>query len=284
MKYNFTNNSTKGQLILLQNEEDIRSNYFEESKDFTFHTIAWNRGENQIVTIDQVEYVFEKNAILPLMLNQTYSFEKSEAIVAWKFNREFYCILNHDAEVGCVGFLFFGPISTMFIKISSEYEVRLNQLREIFIEEFESADSIQGDMLRMLLVRLIIKLTRLAKIQFIEKDIVNEKQFNIIRQYNVLVEFHFRKEHQVKFYAEQLNKSPKTISNIFSMYSKKSPLNIIHDRIITEAKRLFYYTDKSVKEISVELGFEDSAHFSKFFKNYTSQSPTELKKATSDSI
>ena len=74
------------------------------------------------------------------------------------------------------------------------------------------------------------------------------------------------------------------ISNIFSMYSKKSPINIIHDRIITEAKRLVYYTDKSIKEISVELGFEDAAHFSKFFKNYTSVSPSELKKATIDTI
>lgn len=92
------------------------------------------------------------------------------------------------------------------------------------------------------------------------------------------MEIHYRKEHQVQFYAGLLNKSPKTISNIFSIYNKKTPTQVIQERIIAEAKRLFYYTDKSVKEIANILGFEEVAHFSKFFKNCTSQNPSELKK------
>jgi AraC-like DNA-binding protein len=91
------------------------------------------------------------------------------------------------------------------------------------------------------------------------------------------VEIHFRKERQVQFYACQMNKPPKTISNIFSLYFKKTPLQVIHERIITEAKRLFYYTDKSVKEIADELGFEDAGHFSKLFKNVTALNPSDFK-------
>ena len=44
-----------------------------------------------------------------------------------------------------------------------------------------------------------------------------------------------------------------------------------------EAKRLFYYTNKSTKEIASELGFEDASHFSRFFKNQIGQNPTEFK-------
>jgi AraC family transcriptional regulator, transcriptional activator of pobA len=33
-----------------------------------------------------------------------------------------------------------------------------------------------------------------------------------------------------------------------------------------EAKRLARYSDLSVKEVAYELGYEDVAHFSKFFK------------------
>ncbi|MBC7935167.1 MAG: AraC family transcriptional regulator, partial [Rhizobacter sp.] len=135
-----------------------------------------------------------------------------------------------------------------------------------------------GEMLRMLLVRLIIQITRLAKKQYLGTEAAYEDKFNIIRQFNLLVEIHYRKEHQVQFYAGLLNKSPKTISNIFSLYSKKTPTQVIQERIIAEAKRLFYYTDKSVKEIADDLGFEEVAHFSKFFKNCTSQSPSALKK------
>ncbi|HEX3933261.1 MAG TPA: hypothetical protein VHW43_01190 [Puia sp.] len=47
---------------------------------------------------------------------------------------------------------------------------------------------------------------------------------NIIRQYNWLVEQNYRKHHQVKFYAEQLNRSPKTLSNFFALYNCKKPV------------------------------------------------------------
>jgi AraC-like DNA-binding protein len=85
----------------------------------------------------------------------------------------------------------------------------------------------------------------------------------------------------VQHYAALLNKSPKTIANLFSSHSTKTPLQVIHERIITEAKRLLLYTDKSVKEIANDLGFTDLTHFSKFFKNQTGQSPTDFHKPTS---
>lgn len=167
----------------------------------------------------------------------------------------------------------------MFVKLDAEDLDMLQRLLVVFEEEFLSDEEIKYEMLRMLVARLIIKLTRLAKKQYLGLEEVIDEKFNLIRQFNLLVEIHFRKEHQVSFYAGLLNKSPKTISNYFSLYGKKTPTQIIQERIIAEAKRLFYFTEKSVKEIADEIGFEDTGHFSKFFKNCTSQSPSELKKA-----
>jgi AraC-like DNA-binding protein len=280
MKYVYTHKDGVGRIIMLKNENAFEQNYFEQKAGFTFHTIAWNTGNEQIIFIDESAYRFEANSILPIMLNQSFRFERPEDIVAWQFNRDFYCIVNHDAEVGCVGFIFFGPSPTMFVKLETVDIDMMKKLLTVFEEEYLSEDDIKGEMLRMLLVRLIIKTTRLAKKQYLGTQAVKEEKFNLIRQYNLQVEIHFRKEHQVRFYAGLLNKSPKTISNIFSLYSKKTPQQIIQERIITEAKRLFYYTDKSVKEIADELGFEDAAHFSKYFKNVTSQNPSEIKKTT----
>jgi AraC-like DNA-binding protein len=96
------------------------------------------------------------------------------------------------------------------------------------------------------------------------------------------VENHFRKEHDVQFYAAALYKSPKTLANSFAKFGSGSPLQIIHSRLILEAKRLMLYTDKSVKEISNELGFEDAAHFTKFFKNQLKMTPTGFKKTAKE--
>lgn len=277
MKHIFNNPKDKGQINLLLEESSFEQNYYLQQADFSFHSIAWNRGPAQIINIDEVQYLFAENAILPIMLNQSFSFENMEQIVLWQFNREFYCIANHDAEVGCVGFIFFGPSPTLFVNLNEDDLQMMNSLLMVFEEEFTSMEDIKGEMLRMLLVRLIIKITRLAKKQYLGTDEVVEDKFNLIRKFHLLVEIHFKKERQVNFYAGLLNKSPKTISNYFAMYSKKTPVQVIHERIVTEAKRLVYYTDKSVKEIAEDLGFEDVAHFSKFFKNVTSKSPSELR-------
>ena len=39
----------------------------------------------------------------------------------------------------------------------------------------------------------------------------------------------------------------------------------IQQEVVIEAKRLLYYTDKTVKEIAYELGFDDHAYFSRLF-------------------
>jgi AraC-like DNA-binding protein len=242
-----------------------------------FYTFAWNNGPAQYVMLDEVTYDFPTNSLLPVMMNQRFRFEKPKQIVALQFNREFYCVVNHDEEVGCVGFLFYGVSASMFILPDSESLAELNLLIQNLKKEFETNEWNKDSMLRTLLVRFIILLTRQARKQYLNEDI-KEDRFNLLRHYNLLVEQHFRKEHRVQFYAARLHKSPKTISNIFTQYGDKTPQQIIHGRIIQEAKRLLYYSDKTMKEIAQHLGFDDPAHFSKFFKNQTGENPTEVKR------
>ncbi|MGY0041525.1 helix-turn-helix domain-containing protein [Pedobacter sp. NJ-S-72] len=83
----------------------------------------------------------------------------------------------------------------------------------------------------------------------------------------------------MQFYAELLNRSPKTLSNLFAIYNHKSPLAVIQERIVLEAKRLLIYTDKSAKEIAYDLGFDDAAYFSNFFKKHNAFSPSDFRSA-----
>jgi len=77
-----------------------------------------------------------------------------------------------------------------------------------------------------------------------------------------------------------LFRSPKTLSNLFASYDLPSPLRLIHERVEAEAKRLLLYTDKSAKEISEILGFEDLATFSRFFKKMSGKSISDFRKET----
>jgi AraC-like DNA-binding protein len=264
---------------MIYDEANLDRNFYGKDRGEKLLTIAWNRGADQAITIDNCIYNFPANTIHCLMTSENFYFERPETIVAWQFSRDFYCIVDHDKEVSCVGFIFFGPPQKMFINLTESDQARLGSMLEMLKDEFETANYIQAEMMQVLLKRLIIIITRLAKDQYINTNELPSDKLDIIRKYNFLVETHYKKEHQVSFYAEQLFKSPKTLSNLFALYNHKSPLLIIQERLAQEAKRLFFYTDKTAKEIAHDLGFEDAGHFGKFFKRLTGQSVSEIKKS-----
>lgn len=280
MRLTFKDHELAGEILLTFDEKSFDRAFFTRDREHKYLTIAWNRGNAQKVIIDEIEYEFPGNSILPLMVNQSFRFENSAEVVAWQFNRAFYCIVDHDKEVSCVGFLFYGSSNQMFLKLGEAETRKIGMLLDVFKDEFESDDSIKSGMLRMLLVRLIIIITRLAKSQYLEVERFEDNKFDVIRRFNLLVENYYRTEHEVQFYAAELNKSPKTLANFFALYGHKTPLQIIQERITLEAKRLLYYTDKTSKEIAYDLGFDDPAHFSRFFKNQTAANPSEFKKST----
>jgi len=131
-------------------------------------------------------------------------------------------------------------------------------------------------MLVMLLKRLIIKTTRLAKEQLLP-SVLKESQIDLVRKFNVLVDRNFKSKKTVGEYADLLFKSPKTLSNLFAKYNQKTPLQFIHERTVLEAKRLLMHTDKTFREIAFDLGFEDVGTFHKLFKKTTQKTPQHFK-------
>jgi AraC-like DNA-binding protein len=283
MVLQFAEPATDGLFYLIKEETDFHRHFFRDRK-LSLLTIAWNRGATQKINIDGVDYQFASNSIVSLMTNNTFYFERPEDIVAWQYNRPFYCIIDHDKEVSCVGFLFYGSNGVMFMELDADYARKINALLTVFLDEFSEKDNIQGEMLRMLLKRLIILITRLAKRQHLNGFDLPEEEFDLVRRFNLLVENHYRQYHQVQDYANLLNKSPKTLSNLFAQYNHKTPLQVIKERIALEAKRLLQYTDKTSKEIAFELGFEDPANFSRFFKQQTGLPPGDFKTSLIQSL
>lgn len=267
----------RGEIHFLSGELQIKDAH--ENPKNQYLTIALNIGGNQKITIDGIVYDFPSWSIIPLSSLQSFSFENPEQINFWRYSREFYCMADSHVEVSCVGLIFLGYSKNLFLKLMEDDRNRILGLSQLFIEEFQSTDYIKTDMLLALLKRFIIIITRLAKEQhFADESLTNDK-FDIIRQFNFHVEGNFRKEHKVQYYANLMYKSPKTLSNIFSLYNYNSPSSIIHERIIGEAKRLLFYSEKSAKEIAFELGFDDAAHFSRFFKNATNQNTSDFRKS-----
>jgi AraC family transcriptional activator of pobA len=196
-----------------------------------------------------------------------------------RFNRAFYCITEHDSELSCKGILFFGASQFPKISIPDEELEKFEILWRMFAIEMVSKDDLQNDMLQMMLKRLLILCALVYKEQT-ELTTFDKKQLDIVTEYNFLVESNFKTKHKVADYAEMMNKSPKTLSNLFKKYNEKPPLQVIQNRSILDARRLLRYSDKSIKEIAYEIGYEDIQSFSRFFKKTEGISPSVFKNTT----
>jgi AraC-like DNA-binding protein len=124
---------------------------------------------------------------------------------------------------------------------------------------------------------LLIECNNLCAINPIESD-VDTSGDNLIRAFKKGVEDNFKKEHSTTFYANRLYITPDHLNRTVNAKIGKTAKEYIQARIITEAKRLLYFTDLSNKEIGYELGFKEPANFSAFFKKNTQLSPLNFKK------
>lgn len=88
----------------------------------------------------------------------------------------------------------------MIIELDEKSQRKLEALLPVFEDEFEEENEIQEEMLRMLVKRLIIIITRLGKQQFLSPS-VDSKEEDLIRNFNLLLEKHFKEYHQVQDYA-----------------------------------------------------------------------------------
>ncbi len=239
-------------------------------------SIIWNIGTNASFIIDGANVNLNKNCILFISefhKIEKYQFEKLNVI---QFNKSFYCIEKHDDDVGCRGVLFFGGISIPKIVVEKNKLKSFHLIWEILKMEMEENDALKLEMLRVLLKRFLILSLRIYNNK--NFSIINDStNIGIIREYNYLVEMHFRNKTKVADYANMLFKSPKTLSNVFKKYIEKTPLQIINERRLIEAKRLLRYSGLPVQEIADELNFNDIHSFSQFFKKHTQLSPSKYR-------
>ncbi|MEM7371954.1 MAG: helix-turn-helix domain-containing protein [Bacteroidota bacterium] len=278
MVYEFSKSGLQGVFRLSEDPHFLRQQLSANSK--LIH-IFWNRQAVPIwIQVDGIPTQLLPNHVTTATyFQQVRVSPASPPLTTFSFNREFYCISDHDEEVSCNGIIFFGAHKIPVIQLDEEEKRKFDLLYAVFLDEFTTHDNIQGEMLAMLLKRLIIKLTRLAKQQVLPASL-RPQQADIIRRFHVLVDLHFRSCKRVGEYAEMLNKSSKTLSNLFAKHQQPSPLRMIHERIVLEAKRLLRYSDKTSREIAFELGFEEVATFHKMFKKITKQTPLDFRKSS----
>lgn len=95
-----------------------------------------------------------------------------------------------------------------------------------------------------------------------------------LARYREQVERHFRSQPGLGELASRLGISPTQLNRICRRHLNCSALDVMHRRLLLEAKRELGYTTLQVGQIADGLGFADPAYFTRFFLRLTGQSPS----------
>ncbi|MCG6540057.1 helix-turn-helix domain-containing protein [Pseudomonas sp. KSR10] len=99
-----------------------------------------------------------------------------------------------------------------------------------------------------------------------------------LQAFSALVEAHFREQLSIEQYAHRIGITPAHLNNLTRRFAGCTAQQVIHQRLLLEAKRQLLYTALSAKQIAEGLGFSEAAYFSRFFKRLMGLSPQAFRK------
>ena len=98
-----------------------------------------------------------------------------------------------------------------------------------------------------------------------------------LSEFTNLIEQDYIHHHQLTFYATKIGISTAHLNAVCREFIQRSALDLIHARIMLEAKRNLVYTSLTIKTVAEMLGFADPAYFTRFFKRQAGLSPKEFR-------
>lgn len=110
------------------------------------------------------------------------------------------------------------------------------------------------------------------------------REGEIARKFMTMLKQQFITRKKVADYADALSVTPNYLNSAVKKVTGFTASYQIHKLVILEAKRRMLYSDCSLKEIAFDLGFENQAHFSKFFKSKTGMNFTRFKLSMAETV
>lgn len=263
--------------------EDIyikRKGEVDDPHRHNFYTVMVVRKAKGIHKIDFNSYEFGEKQIFfvgPGQVHQVIEEEMSQGF-AMTFSSEF--LIQNAIPLSFIASLNLfqnydqSPPLYPHEKQFERIEAFAEQMFALFHSEAKMKDLSVGAYMKLLL----IECNNICSINPLVSD-VDLSGDNVVRSFKSLVDLHYRQEHSTHFYSDQLHISADHLNRIIKSKIGKTAKEYIQARIITEAKRLLYFTELSNKEIGYELGFNEPANFSAFFKKNTELSPSSFKNA-----
>lgn len=269
-------NQQNGNLSFKLFEFDNNS-YFDHIQRNNYFTLILITSGEGIATVDLCDYPFKENTLFAFYPYQPFMLQSKKPLIgiSIQFHHDFFCIYRHHQEIAANGILFNNIYQQPFVRLNENCKSTILNLIQGIADELKAEAFRKDEALVSYLKILLVMATRvkLEQQSLYDSETTNGKQQFLIQNLKNAIEDNFRIKHSVSDYASLLHLTPVSLARITKNHFNKTLSDLITERIIIEAKRELYLTDKTIKEIAYELGYDDEYYFSRVFKSKTDISP-----------
>jgi AraC-like DNA-binding protein len=227
--------------------------------------------------IDFRRFKIEPNQLFFMNEGQVHEWFLSEDTVGYTFffKKEFYDITDKHLSLSTLPFLNNSNNDIPLVMFDESDAALVETAFERIIEEYAQKKPHYEALINTLLKQLFIYSLRVYQPNF--KDETAVLNVEKIRQFEALIEIHFRSYKLVKDYADLMNITPNYLNAVCNKTVGRKAGDLIRDRVLLEAKRLLLYSTMSVCEMAYHLGYEDCSYFIRVFKKEVKQTPEQFR-------
>ncbi|TGQ74394.1 MAG: helix-turn-helix domain-containing protein [Mesorhizobium sp.] len=120
---------------------------------------------------------------------------------------------------------------------------------------------------------IAVALSHIARLSPQVKDPTGSTDASLALGLRRLVDTHFRDNWPVDRYVEALATTPHLLDKAAHAVLGSGVKRVISERRLLEAKRLLLFTVRTIEDIAYEIGFDDPAYFSRFFRERAGEAP-----------
>ncbi|MBW6393296.1 MULTISPECIES: helix-turn-helix domain-containing protein [Halomonadaceae] len=154
---------------------------------------------------------------------------------------------------------------------------RLAALVEQIDAEYRQPAPGRDRMLESQVQALVIELSRQAESHAPSGLRQRDRGHERLASFQALIEAQYRQQPSIERFAEQLGMSSAHLNTLCRRLADRSALQLLHERLLLEAKRQLTYTNMTISQIADSLGFSEPAYFTRFFKRNTGLSPRDFR-------
>lgn len=227
--------------------------------------------------IDFNEFEIEKNSVHFVSPTQVHKLKSTSArgyVIC--FREEFLPLNPGQSFVDTFQFYDFTQYAPV-IKMDESVFRNIVEVAVTLDGGLQSSSTLNREILSAYLNILLLKI----KEYFIDRCIFETNSIATgnpkIQEFKKLIAAHYVDHYTVFQYAELLNISTNYLNALSKKETGRTAIDLVHERVLLEAKRLLYATSLSVKEIANLLHFDSDAYFVRFFKKNVGQTPLDYR-------